>query len=171
MNNIRIGNDIEVTWSFYTDSDGSKSPYDFNNKELSLYVSGENFRRKKITYFTRTDNSIIWNYYGKDQIDLGVHALELIINEGSEGMVSVDKCDAFVLTRHYGESNDTPRDGIGLTKLRFETYINNSGSSTVEPEPGDTPGGGGSNIDPKLLEGFIPLSRDFSDDFNNDFAR
>ena len=26
-------------------------------------------------------------------------------------------------------------------------------------------------IDPELLEGFIPLSRDFSDDFNNDFAR
>lgn len=29
---------------------------------------------------------------------------------------------------------------------------------------------GGSNIDPELLEGFIPLSRDFSNDFNNDFA-
>lgn len=32
-------------------------------------------------------------------------------------------------------------------------------------------GGSGGNIDPELLEGFIPLSRDFSDDFNNDFAR
>lgn len=31
--------------------------------------------------------------------------------------------------------------------------------------------GGGGSIDPELLEGFIPLSRDFSDDFNNDFAR
>lgn len=30
---------------------------------------------------------------------------------------------------------------------------------------------GGGSIDPELLEGFIPLSRDFSDDFNNDFAR
>lgn len=29
----------------------------------------------------------------------------------------------------------------------------------------------GGSIDPELLEGFIPLSRDFSDDFNNDFAR
>ena len=26
------------------------------------------------------------------------------------------------------------------------------------------------SIDPELLEGFIPLSRDFSDDFNNDFT-
>lgn len=31
--------------------------------------------------------------------------------------------------------------------------------------------GGGGSIDPKLLEGFIPLQRQFSDDFNNDFAR
>lgn len=31
--------------------------------------------------------------------------------------------------------------------------------------------GGGGSVDPELLEGFIPLSRDFSDDFNNDFAR
>ena len=32
-------------------------------------------------------------------------------------------------------------------------------------------GNGSGSIDPELLEGFIPLSRDFSDDFNNDFAR
>lgn len=36
---------------------------------------------------------------------------------------------------------------------------------------GDETIGGGESIDPELLEGFIPLSRDFSDDFNNDFAR
>lgn len=32
-------------------------------------------------------------------------------------------------------------------------------------------GGGGGSIDPELLEGYMPMSRDFSDDFNNDFAR
>ena len=31
--------------------------------------------------------------------------------------------------------------------------------------------GGGGSIDPELLEGYMPMSRDFSDDFNNDFAR
>ena len=31
--------------------------------------------------------------------------------------------------------------------------------------------GGSGDIDPELLEGYIPLCRDFSDDFNNDFAR
>lgn len=32
-------------------------------------------------------------------------------------------------------------------------------------------GSGGGSVDPELLEGFIPLQRQFSDDFNNDFAR
>lgn len=42
------------------------------------------------------------------------------------------------------------------------TSILGEGDITIE---------GGSNIDPELLEGFIPFSRDFSEDFNNDFAR
>ena len=32
-------------------------------------------------------------------------------------------------------------------------------------------GGQGSGVDPELLEGYTPLMREFSDDFNNDFAR
>jgi hypothetical protein len=30
---------------------------------------------------------------------------------------------------------------------------------------------GGEPIDPETIEGFIPLMREFSDDFNNDFSR
>lgn len=32
-------------------------------------------------------------------------------------------------------------------------------------------GSQGGSVDPELLEGFIPLMREFSDDFNNDFSR
>lgn len=32
-------------------------------------------------------------------------------------------------------------------------------------------GGGGGSIDPELLEGYLPMMREFSDDFNNDFTR
>jgi len=31
-------------------------------------------------------------------------------------------------------------------------------------------GGNSGSIDPTLLEGYTPLVRDFSDDFNNDFT-
>lgn len=34
-----------------------------------------------------------------------------------------------------------------------------------------TGGGGGGSIDPELLEGYMPIMRDFSDDFSDDFAR
>lgn len=30
---------------------------------------------------------------------------------------------------------------------------------------------GGASIDPEILEGYMPLMREFSDDFNNDFTR
>ena len=36
---------------------------------------------------------------------------------------------------------------------------------------GSSQGGETPTIDPELLEGFIPLSRDFNEDFNNDFTR
>lgn len=32
-------------------------------------------------------------------------------------------------------------------------------------------GATGGSTDPELLETYMPMSRDFSDDFNNDFAR
>lgn len=32
-------------------------------------------------------------------------------------------------------------------------------------------GSGGGNIDPELLEGYMPLSREFSNEFSDDFAR
>ena len=31
--------------------------------------------------------------------------------------------------------------------------------------------GGGGSIDPEILEGYMPMMREFSDDFNNDFTR
>lgn len=36
---------------------------------------------------------------------------------------------------------------------------------------GSGSGGGGGSIDPELLEGYLPMMREFSDDFNNDFTR
>lgn len=46
-----------------------------------------------------------------------------------------------------------------VAKFQGKTFDWNGGS------------GGGGSIDPEAIEGFIPLCRDFSDDFNNDFAR
>lgn len=42
---------------------------------------------------------------------------------------------------------------------------------SVLEQNGGGSGGGGGSIDPALLEGYLPMTRDYSDDFNNDFAR
>lgn len=55
-------------------------------------------------------------------------------------------------------------DGL-LYSLSMIVYAN--GDVNFEVEKIQTGGG----VDPELLEGYMPMMRDFSDDFNNDFAR
>lgn len=52
----------------------------------------------------------------------------------------------------------------------IQSVVDNDGKNLEEILANIGTTGGGS-IDPEMIEGFIPLSRDFSDDFNNDFAR
>lgn len=64
-------------------------------------------------------------------------------------------------------NNQSLQEGGNITT---GTIIAIDTGTNVDP-PEEEGGGGGSNIDPELLEGFIILSRDFNDDFNNDFTR
>jgi hypothetical protein len=50
---------------------------------------------------------------------------------------------------------DALKTRVGKTKTRTMTKARNSSE----------------NIDMEVLEGFMPITRDFSDDFNNDFER
>lgn len=71
---------------------------------------------------------------------------------------------------------------IPITKIvsidlegKQDTLVSGTNIKTINGESllgmGNIEISGNSSVDPKLLDGFIPLSRDFSDDFNNDFAR
>lgn len=64
---------------------------------------------------------------------------------------------------------DAIRSGAakGATAIQKVKTIN---GQSIEGE-GDLVIEAGGSIDPETIEGFIPLSRDFSDDFNNDFTR
>ena len=63
--------------------------------------------------------------------------------------------------RHYVEYNEHDK--------RFRVEFN--ADYTIKEIIDITPAGGGGSIDPELVEGYLPLTRDYSDDFNNDFAR
>lgn len=68
-------------------------------------------------------------------------------------------------------------DGWGFTKNTGTVTGVKINGGTKEPDAsgvvdlGTIEGGGSGDFDKEALEAFIPLSRDFSDDFNDDFAR
>ena len=93
MKHIRIGNDIVVTWAIYKDGE----PYALDGVEISLYLSHA-FGKTRIESFSITDNKIVWTFEGKDQKHTGNYSLELVMNEGQEGMATTDKIDFVRLT-------------------------------------------------------------------------
>ena len=93
MKNIRIGNDIVVTWSLSKEG----QPYSLEGMALRLYLKHA-FGTSEIDDFRVDGNKITWTFYGKDQQHAGRYTLELVANEGENGMVSVDKCNFIQLT-------------------------------------------------------------------------
>lgn len=93
MKHIRIGNDVVVTWTIYNDGD----PYELDGSDVSLYLNHA-FGKTEITEFKVAGNKISWTFYGKDQKNTGNYSLELVVNEGDSGMLSVDKIDFVRLT-------------------------------------------------------------------------
>ena len=93
MKKIRIGNDIVVTWSIHKDG----QPYSLDGMELSLFL-GHAFGKRKIESYSVRGNKITWTFLGKEQKHTGKYSLELVINEGQEGMATTDVCDFVYLT-------------------------------------------------------------------------
>ena len=96
----RIGNDLSVFWSI-TNRDGS--PYDFENKEIRLYVTNDR-GRKEVTPILAdlgdgtTNNVIHWDFKGSEQRVLGKHTLTVeILESDTHREITKDYCEAFVL--------------------------------------------------------------------------
>lgn len=89
MKDIRQGNDIKVAWSIFR-QDGE--PYGLEGLDVSLYLKSM-FGRKELSDFTISENMVFWTFFGKDQKNSGKYSLELVINEGEDGMITTDACD------------------------------------------------------------------------------
>lgn len=68
-----------------------------------------------------------------------------------------------------GYKGELPYVEYNLHDKRFRVEFNSD--YTIKETVDITPAGGGGSIDPELLEGYLPMMREFSDDFNNDFTR
>lgn len=93
---IRIGNDIDITWSIL---DADRQPYIVEGRNIAVELDVGK-KRVRITEFDLHENQIHFVYYGKDQKYLGSHNLKFIENEGAVDMVTFDTEDAFRLMEH-----------------------------------------------------------------------
>ena len=118
MNKIRRGKDFKVIWSFF-DCDGK--PYLLEREFLTMYAVNS-FCTFEVTDFTVDGNTVIWLFRGKDQKNLGDYTLELVKNNGEEGMIPIETVDAFTLVQY---TRDEARCDCGNVKVEDVT-INSS---------------------------------------------
>jgi hypothetical protein len=156
MKKVKIGNDIAVTWSLFKEGE----PYSLEGLDLTLYLSHA-FGRNKIVPDAVRENNISWTFSGKDQVHTGKYSLEVVINEGQDGMASTDYVDFVQLTQNTPCYEGEDEENVITENIELASSI--AFAPVIIKE--------GGSIDPELLEGYMPLSRDFSDDFNNDFTR
>lgn len=88
MKRKRIHNDIKVTWVFLQDD----LPYVIDQEKSKVYLHSP-FGKSEISDFAVSENVVEWTFYGKDQKIPGKYSLTLSVNEGEEGMVTIDKCN------------------------------------------------------------------------------
>ena len=89
MRAIRLGNDVPFEWTIRGLDDVS------GEKVVQLY----NMHRSNPETFTYQINGNVVSgmFRGKDQVDTGVYRLLLQVNRGQNGMVTLDKVNAFSL--------------------------------------------------------------------------
>ena len=138
MKDKRQGNDLKVAWSIFK-KDGE--PFRLEGLDVSLYLKNM-FGRKELNDFVVTGNIIKWTFYGKDQKNSGKYSLEMVINEGEEGMITTDKCDFVNLVAcscKLQGGEDAPNvetESIELTSTL--EYVAGGGSVVVDTELSET---------------------------------
>lgn len=135
MEKIRKGNDIEVQWAIYTGFGINEAPYDLTGRNLTLYLRNQ-FGRQEVYEYTIDKHIIRFMYWGKDQKQTGTYSIELVENEGREGMHTVDECDAFTLVNHSCQTGGDSEGRVECIHLQFRA---NMGISIPNNGGGETP--------------------------------
>ncbi len=71
----------------------------------------------------------------------------------------------------WGIKDNIPQVEYNEGSKRYRVFFDPDKAYAITGKIDITPAGGGGSIDPELLEGYLPMMREFSDDFNNDFTR
>jgi hypothetical protein len=128
MEKIRRGNDIDIQWSIYADIEGEIAPYNLAGKKLSIYMKNQ-FGSITVDKFSVEGNTVRWTFFGKDQKQSGLYSIELIENDGKEGMHTVDKRDAFQLVHHSCETGGSKEEDLETVSIQFASNVGIVGTS------------------------------------------
>lgn len=124
MRSVRIHNDIHFKWTI---DRGDGEPYDLTGRDLRLWmVNGS--QSIEFKDFTINENSIHWDFFGKDQYKMGAYDVILCENAGKEGEVTIDEQDIVTLVAHTANA-DAEQDSqveaeyvIVTSRLKTELY-------------------------------------------------
>ena len=130
MEKIRLGNDIEMRWSIFTRDGDNRVPYDLEGRALTLSVVNRK-GESEIEFFAE-GNIVTGVFRGRDQKILGKHGVILRENNGEDGMLTVDACDAFELVACSCEEALGSPGTIQLFHLTFDTTIG-AITGTIDP--------------------------------------
>lgn len=122
MEKIRKGNDIEVQWAIYVGQGINEAPYDLTGKRLSLYLRNQ-FGKQEVYEYSIDRHVIRFMFWGKDQKQTGTYSIELVENEGIQGMHTVDECEAFTIVSHSCQTGGDSEGRVECIHLQFRANM------------------------------------------------
>lgn len=128
MENIRIGNDINIEWTIFRDG----KPESLEGKSLSILMTS-GYRKISVEDFHTRDNVIAFTFPGKDQEYNGIYTLTLIENLGKQQMYTVDACEAFRLVPRscaVGENAGCGNIKVNTVRLTGDIKVPVAGSGS-----------------------------------------
>lgn len=148
MKKIRIGNDIHITWSLFT-NDGI--PLILEEKDVTLYLK-DPFSKQGVLGYTINENVIEWTFLGKDQKVIGAYSLILVINEDNKDMATTDVCNFVELVAHSCEAGGSSDAGVQVESIELTSIVEIGGGQ-----------GGGSYDDTEVKNELARLEKDKAD--------
>lgn len=119
---IRIGKDFKVIWEVFARINGERQPYNLSGKQLNLIVNSP-LDSMVADEWTAEGNVVTWTFRGKAQKYVGSYQLVLIENQGEDGMVTVDTCNAFELVAHSCEETSGEGGDIVIEDVALESEV------------------------------------------------
>lgn len=120
MNSLRIGCDRLITWSITSGGE----PYDLTGRNIRLKVSTSSTQ-----FFVSPDdfsidgNRIIWLFRGKDQKYLGPYTLTYIENQGTDNMLTFDRCHIFNLVAWSCQESRSASEDMEISNIDLASDI------------------------------------------------